>query len=135
MPVLVPRVDATDQNEHADPALPLLALGEAVDIDRLADDVADGLSWIQRRVRILEDHRHLAAQGAQLPTADVRDVIALELDGARRRLQEPDHRPAHRRLSATRLADKPDRLPRLDFEVDTVDGVDMADGALEDARS
>ena len=44
----------------------VLVLLDAVDDERLADDRADRLARVQRRVRVLEDHLHLAAQRLQL---------------------------------------------------------------------
>ena len=60
-------------------------------------------------------------------------VDAVELDLARGRLEQADQRAAERRLAAARLADEADRLAAEDVEVDAVDRLQLADGALEDA--
>ena len=39
---------------------------DALDPERRADDRADGVPRVQRRVRVLEDHLHVAAQRPQL---------------------------------------------------------------------
>src|SRR5262249_60860210 len=49
------------------------------------------------------------------------------------RLEQLDHGPAERRLSAAGLADEAERLPRAQREIDAVDGVHLADAPLEDA--
>src|SRR4051812_25304718 len=43
-----------------------LAVVEAVDAERLADDRADRLARVERRVRVLEDHLHLATERLEL---------------------------------------------------------------------
>src|SRR5207302_8502521 len=73
-------VQAHYAEQLLDPVLPLLSLREVVDVDRLADDVSHGLPRVERRVRVLKDHRHVAAQGAKTLAAQVADVAALEKD-------------------------------------------------------
>src|SRR3546814_5098147 len=53
--------------ELRDHLLALLRSRDTVDEQRLADDIADRHARIQRRVRVLEDDLHLAAEGAHLP--------------------------------------------------------------------
>src|SRR4029079_7622662 len=73
---------------HGSPYL-LVPLLEPVDLERSTDDRSDRLTRVERRVGVLEDHLHLAAQGLQRAAAQVRDVVALEADRATRRLEEP----------------------------------------------
>jgi len=47
-------------------ALALVAVGDPVDRERVADDRADATAGVQRAVRVLEHHLHLATQRAQL---------------------------------------------------------------------
>src|SRR5260221_275814 len=109
-----------------------LAAREVMHLERLADDVADGHAWVQRRVRVLEDHLHPAAHLPHRLAAELREFDAVELHFAGRRLVELEDRAAGRRLPATRLADEAEGLALLDEEVDAVDGAHRADLALED---
>src|SRR5262252_7089992 len=70
---------------------------------------------------------------AQLGLAQMRDVMAAELDGAARRLEQPQHGARHRRLAAPALADQPQRLAFAHLEADPIDRIDVPDGAADDA--
>ena len=54
--------DDLEQLLHAPAHLAARAL--PVDAERVADDLADALARVERRVRVLEDHLHLAAERA-----------------------------------------------------------------------
>src|SRR4029079_17263479 len=81
-----------------------LALAQPVDDERLLDDRADRLARVQRRVRILEDHLHLAPQLLQPRALDVGDLLALEADRAGRRLHQAQQQTRRGTLAATRVA-------------------------------
>ena len=55
------------------------------------------------------------------------EVPAVELDGARGRLEQLDHRAAGRGLAAAALTDQAEGLAGADVEVDAVDRLDVAD--------
>ena len=78
--VVVLRVQADRVHQLLHRALALaLALLQPVDRERLGDDRADRLARVQRRVRVLEDHLHLAPQRLQLARRlSVDDLLALE---------------------------------------------------------
>ena len=71
--------------------------------------------------------------GPHLPPFERRDVLAVEDDPARRRLDQLDDRAPERRLPAAGLADDPERLAVANGEVDAVDGSDLPNRVLEDA--
>ena len=75
------------QLQHLERAVErLLARGAAVQPDRLGHLLADLLGRVQRRLRVLEDHRHrVAAQLAQLRIGEADELAPLELDRAARR--------------------------------------------------
>jgi hypothetical protein len=104
---------------------------EPVHAQRLADDPADAVARVQRRERVLEDHLHPSAEGAEIAFLQVRYVLPVEEDAAVRRLVEPQDRAPERRLAAARLADEAEGLPALDRERDVVDGLDVPDVAVE----
>jgi hypothetical protein len=99
---------------------------------RLRDDEADALARVQRRVRVLEDHHHLAPDRPHLGAREVRDVAALEDHAAAGRVEQAHHAARHRRLAAARLADDAERLALLDREADAVDRLHRRDLLLED---
>ena len=105
-----------------------LAVHVEVRLERFADLTPDRQHRVQRRHRILEDHRDLPAPNtAQSAVALADQVLALEDGGARldpavagEQTEDRERRDA---LAATRLADDPKRLAGRDVERDPVDGV------------
>jgi len=73
---------------HSDPReqVPRSSFGlcarHAAQAERAAEDLADSLARVERRLRILEDHLHLAADRPQLLLRRRRDVGAAEADRA-----------------------------------------------------
>ena len=126
------RVQPDDLEELLDAFLLLLARGEVVHLDRLADDVANRHPRIQARVRVLEDHLHLATHPAKLLATERRELGPGEAHGSRRRLVELQDRAAGRRLAAAGFPDEAERLALFDEERDAVDGAHGADLALEE---
>ena len=124
--------EAHRAQQLVDPAATLTALVEVVHAQRLRHDLAHRHARVERCVRILEDDLQLAPHFAHAATAEVGDVLAVEKDLAVRRRQQLDHGAAERRLAAAGLADEAERLTRAQRQVDTVDGVDLADAPLED---
>ncbi len=123
------RPDAFEQLAHA----PLdVVAARARALQRHPDDLADPLARVQRRVRVLEDHLHLAAQRHERAARGVRDVRAAEAHGAARRLEQAHDRPRQRRLAAARLADEPQRLALDEREGDVVDRVHRADDPVDE---
>ena len=107
--------------------------GDAVDLEWLADDVANGHAWIQRRVRILEDDLQLTADRAHLLPLEARDVATVDDDRARGRLDQLENGARERGLTTPGLADEPERLALPDLEIDAVDRVHVAHRPLEQA--
>ena len=111
----------------------VLVVLDAVDLERLADDRADGLARVQRRVRVLEDHLHLAPQRQQRAPVRVWRCRTPSIDDrAAGRLEQPRDQARGRGLAAARLADEAERLALVDVERDAVDGLHGADLLLED---
>src|SRR5579864_4608165 len=111
---------------------PVRMLGRQADrAQQLADDVAHRHARIQRRIRILENDLELAANRPHLLAREPRDVAPVEDDLAGCRLDELDDRARQRRLAAARLAYEPERLTRLDREVDAVDRMHLPDRTLQ----
>src|SRR5215207_10121417 len=99
---------------------------------RLGNLLADGHHRIERRHRLLEDHRDLvAAHAPHLLFADLEEIAPAQLDrtrddAARRIGDEPHQRQRRHALAAARFAHDCQGLARSDVEVDAVDRLDDA---------
>ena len=105
-----------------------------MDLERLADDVADRHAGVERGVRVLEDDLDVAAQLAHRAALLGVDVDPVEGQLAGGRLLQPHQHPAQSRLAAAGLADDAERLALVELEGDAVDGLDVADRAPQHAR-
>ncbi len=130
--VVVLRVETDDLEQLLDAALDLGFGAELVHLQRLGDDEADALARVQRRVRVLEDHHHLAAERAHLRAREIGDVVAAELDRAAGRIEQLHDAARHRRLATARLADDAERLALAHGERNAVDRLHRGDFFLED---
>ena len=117
-----PEAHQVEKLEH--PVEDLLRCHLGVDPHRLADDAAYGVTGIQRRVRVLEDHLHTRSELAQLLLAEGRELDVAQPDLAGRRAMELQHSPPGRGLAAPALADQPERLAREEIEAHTIDRLD-----------
>ena len=131
--VVVLRVQADPLHQLQD-GWPEPARGlDLLDLERGADDPANGVARVQGVVRILEDHLRLAADRQQRPRREVRDLLAVDLDRAAGRTDQHQDRPGRGRLARPALADEPKGLARVERQVDAVDGLHLADGARDDS--
>src|SRR5262249_45825073 len=98
-------------------------------LDPVRDLRADRPPRVERRVRVLEDE--LEAEERTRPGAPRHraHLVSLEAHGAARSRHEADGRPRERGLAASRLADEPDDLSRVDAEAGAGDGADPAAAA------
>src|SRR5439155_25675935 len=85
----------------------------------------DGVARIERRHRLLEDHRKpIAAQIAQLPIREIEQTDAVERHGARdfsaRLWQQAHDGERGNALAATGFADQPECRAARDREIDAV---------------
>ncbi len=106
--------------------------GQAVDLERLGDEVADRLLRVERLVGILEDELDAQAVGLGGRALELDRVLALERHPAPGRLGQPYDDPAGRRLAGAGFTDEREDLPLADVEVDAIDGVDEAHGPATD---
>ncbi len=135
VPPGVVRLEA-DQFHHAGHLVgPLLRRAEAVDAQPLADGRRDRRARVERGVRVLEHDLHPAPVALELVALEVGDVVPVEDDSAAGRLDEAEERAPDGRLAAAGLPDQAERLAAPDLEADVVDGLHVADLALEDAAA
>ena len=96
----------------------------------------DAVERVQRRERVLEDHRDLlAADPAQLLLAHAQEIAAVEQHlAAERRVRaagQAEHGEVRDALAGAGLADDAERAPGVDGEGDAVDGAHHAVVRLE----
>src|SRR4029079_950024 len=106
---------------------------DAIDLERLGDEVVDRLLRVERLVRVLEDELDPASvvvQPAHAP--QVAHVLAVERDLASGLAGELDDDSTGCRLPRAPLDDEPEHLALLDRQVDAVDGSDDARLSTED---
>ena len=118
-----------------DPLALLAAGGDAVDAERLADDIAGRHARIERSERVLEDDLHRAPDRPQLGLAEMGDVAVVQPDAATGRLDQAQDAACHRRFAAAGLADKAERFADAEREPDAVDRVHGADLAAQHAAA
>src|SRR5918993_5185064 len=92
-----------------------------MDIDRLADCVDNLTAWIKRSVGVLKDHLEVDALAAQRLAVEAGDVLAVEPDRARSRLDQANDEPSRRGFTAARFADEAEGLALPDGERHPVD--------------
>ncbi len=96
------------------------------------DLVAHTHHRIERRHRLLEDHRNLVAADAPHLRFAITHGIAAPIENfaadnaASTLVEQPDDRKRGHALAAAGLADQPDRLAVRNVETDAVDGTDLA---------
>ena len=109
------------------------SLRDAMDRQRLPDDVADRHARVERRVGVLEDDLHLFAQLADFLARELLHVAAFEENLAFGRRQKAQHDASRRRLARAGLAHEAQRFALPDRKVDAVDGAHVADVTRQNA--
>src|SRR5262252_1702710 len=116
------RIETAHREQFADASVTTCGIAfDAVNPDRLGDDLADLHAWVQRTVWILEDDLDPASQRQEILAFHLGDVDAVIENFASSRLFEPQDAAAGRRLAAAALADQSQGLAAADREVDAVD--------------
>ena len=106
--------------EVGDAVAELAAAGEAMDDQRLADQLAHGHARVERGIGVLEDHLDGAPDRLQRATAEAGGRASVDADVALPG-DEVEERPAGGRLAAPRFADQRQRLADPDLEGDALD--------------
>ena len=101
---------------------------QAMNLERLADDLGNRHARIERAERVLINHLHAPADRAHLAGTELGDVVALELDRTRSGARVAADRHQQRRLAGAIGADQGHDLALADIEVDAVQRLD---GAVE----
>src|SRR6185369_8627100 len=85
---------------------------DLLDPERGSDDRPDVVAWIKRRIRVLEDHLDVAPEWPHLVPLELRNLPALECDGAASGLEQSGDHSAGRRLATAGLTHQTERLAR-----------------------
>ncbi len=117
------RIGHSHEFQHLQDTLAgLAARGGFMRENDFAQLALDGQRRIQRRLRVLVNHRHpVTAQRAQLAARHAHHILIFEQDRAadlRAWRQVTHHGQSHRRFAAARFADQPIRLPALHAQRD-----------------
>ena len=89
---------------------------------RLGKDLADRLSRVERRIRVLKDHLHGERIGEPFLTAHLIRALAIVEDLAFRWRVDARHHAAKRGLAAAGLADKAQNLATPHGQIERLDG-------------
>ena len=107
----------------------LAGLADVVRLERLGDDIMHRHAGVQRGVRVLEDHLHLAADGLQLALFHMGNVLAVQDDLALARLIDADDGTRAAAFAAAALAHQAEGAAPAQRKADIVHGVDLGLGA------
>ena len=114
-----------DQVDHLLGAVAAVLLALAPHLET-EGDVVDHLA-VRQQAEVLEDHRDLAAPGVeQGRVGHAGDVLAVELDGARGRLDQPGQQPHQRGLAGAGEPHHHEDLAGRHVEGDVADADDVA---------
>ena len=131
--VVVLRVQADPIHELLDRCLDAAGGTYALDLERGADDRANGVPGIQGVVGVLEDDLCLPANWHHGLRRQLQDVDPVDLDPAAGRLHESQDGARDGRLAGARLPHEAECLAGGDRQVDPVDGLDVADGSRQES--
>src|SRR5690606_5165069 len=130
VPVAVVGVEAHELQQLAHPATsPGAVASEAVDDQRFGDDVADGHPRIERRHRVLEDHRHPPAYPPEIAFGKRPDVDPVEVDPPGRGLDQSQDGESGGGLTAAGLTYEAQRFASPDCPIDAIDRLHVGDVA------
>jgi hypothetical protein len=97
--------------------------------------ILDGQAWVERGIRILEHHLHLAAHVGDADAIERADHFAIENRVADVRLNQADEQAGGRRFAATGFADDAERLALGNRKGNIVDRLHRRDLAIQDAAA
>ena len=121
----------------ADSFFEFAAFGDAVDAQRLADGFEHIHAGVERGKGVLEDHLDGSAEEPHLFAAEVieGEILAVGVQNclAAGWFVDAHQAAAQGCFAAAALADDAEHLSALDVQADIIDGLDVGDGAAEEA--
>jgi hypothetical protein len=115
-------IEADEAEEVLDACASPRPIPQAMDDERLFDDLPSAHARVQRRVRILKHDLHVPAGLAHPLTRQREHVVTAKPDGAARRFNKAQDAASGCRLPAPGLSDETERFPLIDAEAHVVDG-------------
>src|SRR5437660_720504 len=104
-----------------------------MNVNRFAHNLLHRHAWIQRTVRVLEDHLKFPPASSQFCLGDAGDFFPVKNNFASARLNEANDRTPKSRLAATTLTDQPDCFARCHRQAHVVNGFDVGPHPAEQA--
>src|SRR5690606_29080714 len=126
------RIQTHRVHDVLDAVAPRLALVEAVDRERLADDLPHAHARVQAREGVLEDHLHPATEASEFAALELRELGTGEVHSAVRRPVELEDGATGGGLAATGLTHEPQRFALAHIEVQAVHSAHVCDLALDE---
>ena len=114
------RTQPNPVHQGGHPDARLAATRQAMNGVRIAEDVADATAWIERSVRVLEDHLHVAPITQQRLATQSIDRLAAEANRAAVRFDQSHNAAADGGLARATFADESKRLAADKGERDIV---------------
>ncbi len=108
------RIQPNQAQQFDHPFAALRPVGiQAIDVERLGDDVLDTLARAERGIRILEHDLDIAPAPAQRATAEAEQILAAERDAAGGRFGQAQQHASRGGLAAAGFAHQRQRLARV----------------------
>ena len=101
----------------------LLVIDDVMQLKRLCYGLADRLSGVKGRERILENYLHLFTLMTQGSFIQSGDILTLKKNLASCGLKQPQNGTTGSRLAAARLADDTQRLASVDCKCNIINGM------------
>ena len=120
--------------QRGNPVLQLGLGGKLVKQDRLADGLANGHAWIERRIGVLEDDLQLTAIGPHRLFVEFDNIIALIDHLAFGGPVQVEQGEARSRLAASGFADEAQRLAFENIEIDIIQRMHGRGALAESAK-
>src|SRR5687767_13150323 len=95
----------------------------AVNDERLSNDLFDGLRWVERFIRVLKDHLYFLTDRLALPVSGVRDVLAFKDDISIGRFFEPHQSQRQRGFAAPAFTNEGDHLTAAQLQIHIIYGM------------
>ena len=104
-----------------------------MNLKSFADDLADGVTRVERTEGILKNHLHPLAERAEAALGQVGDVGSVEVDASRRGRHEAEQGFSDGGFTAPALSDEADGCSFFDGKRDVIDGAHIVGVLAEDS--
>src|SRR5688500_10108947 len=95
----------------------------AVNDERLSNDLFDGLRWVERFIRVLKDHLYFLTDRLALPLAGMGDILAVKDDIAPGRFFESHQGQRECRFAASTFTNQRDDFTAAQLQIHIIYGM------------